>query len=304
MDSDTYYISLLNNSLKYKQSTKNIAFKKLQFLQKMLPNKTIHQMIHSPDEVYAKINEYITQNNQSNSTKMQFIKAICNFIVSSNLNNTPIHKQWQQMTTKAYQPIKDFYDSNAPSEKQKDAYVSYAEVIKKIDTLENGSYEKLLLMFYSLIPPARADYWRVEVLKDEKDTQENYVLINGQKQQVVLNNYKTHKIYGQIILPLPNAIVKEIELSYKKNPRSHLFMPVKKIEPFKSRTAFVSWANKHLKSIFNKKGMNITMMRHIYITHHKLDTMTRKEKSELSTLMGHSIDTQDRYSWKHWLTRK
>ncbi|KAK9815743.1 hypothetical protein WJX72_008804 [[Myrmecia] bisecta] len=61
--------------------------------------------------------------------------------------------------------------SNAPSARQKRGYVEFAQVVKIRKALRKGSRERLMLAFYSMIPPLR---WLFATKDGEPYTAKNF----------------------------------------------------------------------------------------------------------------------------------
>lgn len=163
------------------------------------------------------------------------------------------------------------------------------------DSLPDGSIDKLLIGFYTHIPPVRADYFATQILPfDQHPTEPNYLFHNTEQTRLVLTDFKTSKTYHDITHDLPPELHRQLTLSLAASPRSYLFVN-KHGHPF-TRNGFTRWASDRLYSIF-KKGLTITMLRHIYISSLDLNS----PPSYLQTIgrqMGHQISQQMLYKWK------
>ena len=161
-----------------------------------------------------------------------------------------------------------------------------------------------MLTLYTDIPPARSDYYNTKIYKEtpKNPDKENYVILAKNKGEIVLNDYKTSKKYGQIRIDLPEELLRQIHLSLEKEPRSYLFQSERFKKPYielkDPSGSFNSWANKTLKKLFNE-DFTLTMLRHIYITRRdlKLEEMSGTERNKIAKIMGHRTEQQQRYLW-------
>ena len=70
------------------------------------------------------------------------------------------------------------------------------EIMERREALEKGSIERLLLSFYTLLEPNRADYFATELITDgEESAEENYIVDH---KKLVLRDFKTKTLYEKI----------------------------------------------------------------------------------------------------------
>ena len=117
---------------------------------------------------------------------------------------------------------------------------------------------------------------------------------------------KNHSILFQVnedkyLFDLP-LLIKE---SLKLQPRKYLFIQ-KNGEPYDKPNTFNRWANRKLKSLFGKKNISLSTLRHIYITRRdlKLEEKSGLERSKVANVMGHSVGTQQNYLWHTYVKEK
>lgn len=205
-------------------------------------------------------------------------------------------KKWKEYERKNSEPIADRYAENAPSELQKDkAAVPFDEIDKVRRSLPSGSAERLLIAFYTLIEPIRADYYATEILTDESQepTEENYIVLSTS--QLVVRDFKTKERYEKIENTLSDELMEELKASLDKKPRKYLFVT----DDMKAytRKLFSNWACRALTRVL-KQPMTLTALRHIYITKKIQDKTSGKELRQIATKMGHSRDMQRVYEWQ------
>jgi hypothetical protein len=190
---------------------------------------------------------------------------------------------------------------NAPSQANATAAatITWADVIRARDTLPSGSATRLLLSFYTYLPPLRADYFEVAVnptQAKQKDPKANFVLLNATPPTLTIRDFKTAAKYKEIKHDLPPQLQAEIEASLKADPRHYLFvMPTDRTRPY-DRNGFSKWANKELKQIFNLP-ITLTTLRHLYVSTLDFNTTRARDLERIGNSMGHSIAMQKGYQW-------
>jgi hypothetical protein len=212
---------------------------------------------------------------------------------------------WFKKFTEIDEAITQRYKTNEPSERQLNAYVAFRDIIKKRDSLENGTMDKLLLGFYSHIRPLRADFNAVFLYgvgegmggvlpKNEKDREANYIVVeSATKAKLVLHEFKTQRSHPDFNKELPVELVKELHASLKKCPREWLFVD-KFGKPYKAANSYTRWANRALLRLFGKP-LTITLIRHSYISSLDQNALTTLEKEEIAKEMAHSRGMQELY---------
>jgi hypothetical protein len=129
----------------------------------------------------------------------------------------------------------------------------------------------------------------------------NEIIINKSKKtaQLILNDYKTARTYGQKVLDFPPEIAKEIIKWYpvviRMSPKSWLIPDRDDPEKCISRVTYTKLFN----SIFSDTGKKVstTQIRRTIVSDVvKPEPNETKKREELANVMGHSIDTQNKYA--------
>jgi len=313
---DSYYIDFIRNTKFLKDVTKNIYFKKLAIIQKEIcPGSSIENIINNPDifkknlEIYANKTKGRLGDSLGHHSRDMMVSALMSlFLYNQQLKEDKYEKymELKKVQDEIRLPIVNKYNSNEPTKKQQESYVSFEEILKVRDSLKPGTMERLLLYMYSEIPPVRSDYYHTKIYREIPPTfgtsAENHIVINKKNPFLVLEKYKTAKTYGLLVIDLPQKLVNEIERSLVEYPRDYLFIsPLG--NPFDKQNTFNKWANRVLKKLFNKKNFTLSMLRHIYISRRdlKLEEKSGLEQEQIAKLMGHSIGQQRKYLWHSWL---
>lgn len=207
-------------------------------------------------------------------------------------------EKWYAAFNEVHEEIEERYRHNEPTEKQKEAYVPFSEIIKARDGLEAGTDEKLLLSFYTYLPPLRCDFNRVRIYRGEvpdNQTESNYILLQPATvgtSYLVLREFKTHKQFTDYKKELPEELVKELRKNLQTHPRDYLFMD-RSGQPYQPKS-YIQWANRVFARVLGKR-MTISMVRHSYINSLDFNKLTVAEKEQIAKDMAHSVGTQDRY---------
>lgn len=239
---------------------------------------------------------------------LHFADKICScFFAIFNYNqkykeaNKKLYDLWISETKVIKDRIDEKYESNKPTERQKAGFVSFEDIIKVRNKLK-PSQERLLLFMYTEIPPVRNDYSQLRIFKKSPYFDiKNYIVISNTENYIVLNEFKTDKTYKQIRIDIPDLLLKEITESIKLTPREYLFISNRTSKKYNSANSFLQWINRTLKDIFNN-SMSLTTLRHIYISRRDLllEQQSGTKRKEISEIMGHSLNQQQKYLWHDW----
>jgi hypothetical protein len=298
-------INVFNAQTNLSQASKTqYALKLSQWLIYLTPtsqqSRTLYTLLYNPKQSYQCLQttpaiKHSPQNHHIYiSASVAFIKHI--------LKDELLFKSWKEIERTNSEPIADHYENNAPTEKQKDKTISFQELQKIRLSLPKGSTERLLLSFYTLIEPIRADYFATEIVgATQTPTEENYIVLAPSVSaptaaQLMVQDFKTKQRYRAIENQIPQELLTELIESLKQNPRKYLFTtPENPSMPF-NRKLFSNWACRTLTRVL-KQPMTLTALRHIYISNKIQSKTPTQELKEIAKKMGHSRDMQRIYEW-------
>jgi hypothetical protein len=205
------------------------------------------------------------------------------------------HTSWRELLKENWVPIQEHYDSNEPTDKQKDMVVPFDDLIEALGQLRIGSPEQLLLAFYTKVAPIRGEYFEMKLIfEDDKIPEEgNYIVMKNGK--LVVHDFKANRTCPPIETTISDEVMGWVRESLVNKSRKYLFVTPTENKPY-GRTQFSNWAGRTLSKIFNKP-MNLTVLRHIYITHMIAIKTPVSELKQLAKNMGHSRTTQRMYDW-------
>jgi hypothetical protein len=312
--SDTYYIGYIKKTKFLKPVTKKAYTRRLKTITDDIYTESLETILHNPVKFEKKLIKYCetTKNSSGNPLSLHtvgsyFTSVIALFMYNQQLKEDcfELFNKWKKIHEKYRKPIQNQYKSNEPTERQKEAYVSFEDVCRAAQEQEIGSQERLLLMMYTEIPPLRSDFYKTKIYDtNPRKKSENYIVMSEDDNtaKLYLNKYKTSKRYGTIEALLPEKLVTEIRASLEAIPREYLFVSPRSKRPFDKENTFNKWANRVLKRIFNDK-FTLSMLRHIFITRRDLQMESKSglEQEKLARQMGHSIEQQRQYMWHIWV---
>lgn len=207
---------------------------------------------------------------------------------------------WCEVHAEARKPLEARVLTSQPSSRQAPGWIPFERLVAMRKSLPVGSPERLLLALYLDIPAARNDYSHLGVYSKRSLVKTaNFILLPPSADLPVtltVRSYKTQKVYGDITQTLPATLVEDIRAGMLKYPRENLFVSPQTCRPYKSPTVFGHWANQTLKRLFGCP-LSLTILRHIYVSHLKFDSMTGQERADIARLMMHSVTAQGAYKW-------
>lgn len=195
---------------------------------------------------------------------------------------------------------------NKLSKKEKEKFISFKEVNKLREVLEQDAYDKknnyldyMIVCLYSLFPPRRvSDFALMKLTNKDSDLDEhyNYLYIRGNKMKFIFNNYKTRKNYGIQKFVVPSDLTKIIEHwvdTYINKNDGFLISKDGGMSGYTEKDL-----SKFIIRIFKKHlGVNsgVSVLRHSFISEFSDERHSLKEREELAEKMGHSIYLQLQY---------
>lgn len=207
---------------------------------------------------------------------------------------------WTEHFKEVNDKAQEKYENIEASPRQIEAYVPWDKIIETRDQLDKTSQEYFILCLYTMMPPARADFNKVRIVRETKLTTAfvkefpNYLVLMPSGMRLVYNEFKTRskkmQVYDEI---LPYELVKVIKESLKRQPRDFLVVS-KTGEPYHKPNSFTQHVKRVLQKVFNK-NMSINTLRHSFVNSVDMNKITPMEKLRYSKLMMHSPAMFDRY---------
>jgi hypothetical protein len=223
-----------------------------------------------------------------------------------------IEKDASKQTIKKYRDImiedvetyKKEQETQEKTDKQKENWMSYDEVLKvyndlKNDTkhlfkkttkLTNEEFQQLqnfvILSCMIIISPRRLLDWTEMKVKNINESTDNYIKDN---KIFVFNKYKTSKFYGSQEVEIPIKLRNILKKWLKINTNDFLFIDRH------NRKLYPTTLNQRLNRIFDR-NLGVSMLRHIYISDNVLKDIPKLDNlKKIAKDMGHSTGEQILY---------
>jgi hypothetical protein len=289
-----------------KDSTINQYLANLKSLIKMFGNDNF-KFLQKPDDVMEKLES------KHYTTKRNFLNAIIIYLQAKDEDAELIKEYQDQRDDYNEQYKKD--QSGKISEKQKNNFVSLSVILDMLKKMEKDLraskvkskptlkiYDKDLLNAYTLFSllvkyPLRNDMADMTIIskasynKLKEDDKNNYLVRGKGGMFLVLNDYKTNKVYGR----------KKIELEKGTRMKLNSFIKIMGKKDgdilFTSNTGkalsrnsisqlLMKWSKHYL-----NKSISTQMMRKIVVSEEFGEMKKKQEK--MADIMGHSVDVQN-----------
>jgi len=156
----------------------------------------------------------------------------------------------------------------------------------------DGAY--VLLSFFYYLPPLRTqDYVNtilLEKIKEDKlkTTTKNFISLHHKV--MVINGYKTAKIYGRREIELPDKLVKILR-NFKEKSKSLWLVP--RLQGTMQEPMTSESCTHFINRIFGKK-ISTTELRRAYVSQKVINQdMKGSERKKVARIMAHSVSTQN-----------
>lgn len=178
--------------------------------------------------------------------------------------------------------------SQVPTQTQIDAHVPWDKIIAWRDSADLPILDKLLVGLYTYLPPQRADYTPMIIVKRLPKTLVdgmNYVVILKKSARFVFHAYKTAKVYGDRIVNVPPPLF-ALLIAYLGERRDGYLLHDGPMPWTPTRLG------DNLRRIFLKafgKLISINALRHSYITKECAGMPSLSALESAAAAMDHSL---------------
>jgi hypothetical protein len=213
---------------------------------------------------------------------------------------------WLQRLEDASAAVKKKNSDNVASDALTAKWMEYDDILAKVeDVVASGdghatlkeSQELVVLAMFAYLPPKRADLGQVRIggsLGMLANTENGMVVpADGGECKLVLNVYKTAKVYQQFLEALPEELAAIVRASLAAFPRSYLLVGPrdKPISDTNYSTRVTNVMDKYL-----GRRLSVNDLRHLYITQKiKLSEVTHEKRAIIAHSMMHSLEGQVDY---------
>ena len=154
--------------MNYESSFRNLTAKAM---------TTIETIIESPQKYIPLLKTWYPKDT-SYKIHLSFILGLFKYNTQLKTSFTQQFTQWSAAFKSADDVVNARYETNVPTERQRDGYVPYETIVKVRDELPKGSIERLLLGMYTHLHPMRCEYARVALFKQDppdQNVEPNYI---------------------------------------------------------------------------------------------------------------------------------
>ena len=207
------------------------------------------------------------------------------------------YKFYSRYSTDKRNEINDGASENTLSEREAKNILPWGQ-IENLYMGISDPRDKALVGIYTLLPPRRVEDISLLTLSDTDENLSpnyNYLVVdnNNNPTDIVYLRYKTDKSYGRVDLNIPEtlrSILKDYITSASLGVGDPLFG--------KSRNGYYSNFSEIVSNTFKKytkKSITANLLRHSYISDFLSTKRSLAQKTNISKIMGHSVDTQGQY---------
>lgn len=260
-------------------------------------SESIEHVINNPQKYIPLFKKWYVKHT---TLKSQFTTILTLFKYNKTFkeNNMKLYNTWLDAFTDAKTKVDTHYETNKPTERQTEGYVPYETIVKARDALPVGHMHRVLLGMYTYLRPMRCEYARIAIYKNKVPAasasvpEPNYIILTNTGATLIIAFFKTRKHHDAFNIKLPDELYKDIKKSLDDTPRDWLFVNSNG-EPYTSNL-YTKWTMRVFASIF-KRPLTVSLIRHAFINTIDFNTLSIKEKKEIASSMGHTIETQDKY---------
>lgn len=274
---------------------------------------SISAIASTPSKYWAHLREAYKTSVSSRRSMVTAVLAVFKHVPGFRDAHADAYKEWKGRFDELQMVQNDLLKDNRLSERQKEAYVSYDEILAKFlrmkkesdpHATKETSLQYVLLAILLDLPPTRADLGSLLVTtNDPRRGDINYIVllpptvpgINKPKKPaknsfIVLNKYKTAKTYHRVDLEISSRTTIVIRDSLRRWPRNYVFTNTKN-QPFDNQ-AYGHYVQRSFDKMFGRRT-GMSLLRHIFISEQAdLATMSDREREELAAKMMHSTREQ------------
>ena len=237
-----------------------------------------------PKSIVKKVIPSITANQSSQLAYLQSVMSLSR--ISSDFKTMVTQKQLRDIL-KESEKLKEKETERREKGEKRENDIDWEDVKKCKNKFPVGSEERLIYLLYTELPPLRADFTPMQIVKsvdDALDENMNYY-VREKKPFMLINSYKTASKYGQQRLD----VTKELADAIPKN-QTYLF-------EFNGEAMAANTLSKKVVRAFEKYcdlHISINTLRRSYA---KMTMgLTKDEQIDAALAQGHSLSVHKEYS--------
>lgn len=276
---------------KLSRETVSSYVSKLEFARDVTGSKSFASMSGNPRRSFAKLRKHYS----SDATLKQTLTAM---LAAMRATNAPRERiaDWRSLHA-AVSNKADAAHDGVISDSAKSTYACWTSIVaaerrarNKHSTLRD-SMDACLLALVTRLPPKRADYGELRVLKQRPRAGNAIVMPATGHATLVLHDFKTAKSHGVLVENASPSLTSVLRASLERWPRDHVFVMASG-SPM-SPGAFGAFVKGAMSRAVGKP-IGPTMLRHIYISDVAIHGGDDSRKKAAASML-HSTKEQARY---------
>lgn len=316
----------IKQTRKIKEASCLTYMSSLQKIRKKINGKTgtINNTLFLQD--FKKVMDVINQENKLTSKKNKLTAVIVALTSDKDKNEKLIDKFGNELKSLSDKYM-TFLKTQTKTETQKQNWIDYNDLIiivnkvmkevkhleiskkKESDILSNKEFDTLqqyLILRTYLSFPLRNDFADMKIIKHtdfkklNKDNKDKYnsLVLNKNKKQFHINQFKNKKYIGSKILDVPSSLSRIINLWLRFNKSGFYLVKKNRTTPM-NPNSITKFLNKIFLKYTKNKKISTSMLRHIIISNHLKNEKTIKEKEQdakdIENTFFHSKKINDLY---------
>lgn len=274
-----------------------------------IKGESLHNVLVNPSKYYPIIKDQYTN---INTRKNMVVAVVSVFKHDKTLQESYAseYASWVQQMKDLGSYLDEQSKHKTPSKKQTENYVSFDEIKLKFHELQkdddphssfNKSLAYVLLAIVLDITPKRCDLGNMKIYhnEDPNNNNENYIVLKSKSDNgssyLVLNNYKTSKVYKRYEEDLSWKFINIMKQSLRRYPRKHLFVNTER-QPYVDNDHYGKFFQRTFLKLFGK-ATGTSLLRHIYIIENIDFSKTEGELESIAKTMLHSFSQQSKYKF-------
>lgn len=244
---------------------------------------------------------------RSLQTKRLMYYALCAGLkhLNHNEDNELVHK-YRTAYTDLSKRVEEQVDTQTLQGEEKFTWQSEAQLIKLreywLEQSEHGKYyneyrKYLCLCLYTLQPPIRGEWSNMRIIHNATgdDGKDNVLLVNAVGEMtIILNAYKTVKLYGKKRIPVTLELTNVIQESLRLYPRTYVLGLLDNPNSAIGNNRFIVFLASITKGISSKR-CTVDNMRSAYITAYYAVHPLWRDRANLAQLMCNSVESASRH---------
>lgn len=244
-------------------------------------------------------------------TKKAYLNALAYYFCTS---DPPLAVQYRERMRPIARQMAHDSRGQKLTDAEREKYLPYDDICAVYENIDNCPFtteeDKLLVGFYTQMPPVRSDYCRLRIYDNtDPDMTVNHIEIRGSLMSSITNpemtvrivEHKTASTSGTLERVLPEALCQQVKFFLHHYSSSKYQFSDKLTYPIYPKYLFdfpPAEITARLQSVFQRytgKAISVNIIRHAYITKQTEGRPPLAQLEAEAAEMGHSVLTHETY---------